>query len=300
MINPYIVATEWILTSSKIKDFIRSPQLYYVKYEKKIELEEEDKRCFVVGSAFDTLVSYGKEAFLEKYYIDDWLVVDELKQKLIAQGNDPDMIMKLKLSQLRAMYYNDAERIRLTPWEGKDIMGMYREVMRQPICDLGNEWYLLQHRVDAEYKWVKVGWTLDRYHPEKKLIRDWKTSGRIDRFAYDIENTFDYILSMSFYFLLVYLNDKTECDVILDVVGKSVPYPYIGYELNKKILLEKLNNTVKPALDFYIECKKNNERPAINPITKHPVDRMTLMNDPYYPYLDSVLCDGFIDPRDQV
>ncbi len=75
-----------------------------------------------------------------------------MKQKLIAEGNDPDMIMKLKLPQLRAMYYNDAERVRLTPAEGRDIMGMYREVMRQPVCDLGNEGYLLQHRVDAEYK----------------------------------------------------------------------------------------------------------------------------------------------------
>lgn len=300
MLNPYIVATDWIITASKIKTFIKSPELYYVKFENKLEIEEEDKRCFVVGSAFDTLVSYWHEAFLEKYYVDDWLVVDELKQKLIAEGNDPDMIMKLKLPQLRAMYYNDAERVRLTPAQGRDIMGMYREVMRQPVCDLGNEGYLLQHRVDAEYKWVKVWGTLDRYHPEKKLIRDRKTSGRIDRFVYDIENTFDYILSMSFYFLLVYLNDKQECDVILDVVGKGSPYPYIGYELHKKVLLQKIKDTVIPALDFYIECKRNNERPAINPITKHPVDRMTLMNDPYYPYLESVLCDWFIDPRDQM
>jgi hypothetical protein len=43
--------------------------------------------------------------------------------------------------------------------------------------------------------------TLDRVNLEKKLIRDWKTTGRFDTFEYNIDTTFDYVLSMAFYFV---------------------------------------------------------------------------------------------------
>lgn len=286
------------MTASKLKDFIKSPELYKVKYEDELELEEEDKRCFVVGSAFDHLVCYGQESFLSKYYIDEWLVVDELKKSLIEKGVlDPKEVASMKLPELRAVYYGnvDDDKTRLTPMEGKQVMGMYREAMRQPACDMWGE-YLVQHAISAQYNGITVGGSLDRYSPEKLLIRDRKTAWRIDRFAYDLENSFDYVLSMAFYFLLVYVNDKKECDVVLDVLGKSNPYPYVGYELNKKVLMKKLKDTIIPALDFYVECKKNNERPAIDPISRQPIDRRKLLDHPYYPYLDSTKVDYFIQP----
>lgn len=298
MPNQYVVATRGIMTSSKLKDFIKSPELYKVKYEDELELEEEDKRHFVVGSAFDYLVCYWSEAFLEKYYIDEWYVVDQLREELIKLWKiDPKEIGKMKLPELRALYYwdEDNQKIRLTPAEWKQIMGMYREAMRQPACDMWGE-YLIQHTISAEYNGIKVWWSLDRYSPDKALIRDRKTTGRIDRFAYDLENSFDYVLSMSFYFLLVFVNEKRECDVVLDVIGKSSPYPYVGYELDKKTLLKKLKDTILPALDFYVECKKNNERPPIDPITKQPIDRRKLLDNPYYPYLESTKVDYFIAP----
>ena len=84
--------------------------------------------------------------FLNKYYIDEGLLVDELKAKLTEKYGDSvdwNEIKKLKLPELRFHYYKlwENDKIRLTEKEGRDIMGMYREVKRQPIADYGNDWY---------------------------------------------------------------------------------------------------------------------------------------------------------------
>ena len=59
------------------------------------------------------------------------------------------------------------------------------------------------------------------------MIRDRKTSGQFQNFEYNLETTFDYILSMAFYYVLVKVNYNIDCDVILDVLGKTKPYPYM-------------------------------------------------------------------------
>jgi hypothetical protein len=41
------------------------------------------------------------------------------------------------LPELRALVYGDGEKMRLTPAEGRDLMGMYAEAMRQPALDIG-------------------------------------------------------------------------------------------------------------------------------------------------------------------
>jgi hypothetical protein len=69
--------------------------------------------------------------------------------------------------------------------------------------------------------------TLDRLSLKDNMIRDWKTSGQFQNFEYNLETTFDYILSMSFYYVLVKVQYNQECDVILDVFGKNKPYPYM-------------------------------------------------------------------------
>lgn len=85
MSKQYIEENRGVITASKLKCFLRNPEEYYLQYVKEVDLEQEDKRHFIVGSAFDDLVSYGEEFFLEKYYIDEWLVVEDLKVKLIEK-----------------------------------------------------------------------------------------------------------------------------------------------------------------------------------------------------------------------
>lgn len=292
----YLSQNKWFMTASKLKCFIKNPAEFKLRYIDEVELES-DKRCFVLGNAFDALVSYWEIDFMGKYYIDDWLVVDELKQKLIELWWDPAEIKKMKLPELRWMYYNDDEKIRLTPAEGRDIMGMYREAMRQPILDMWWE-YDKQYLIESTYDWLPIRWTLDRCNIEKWIIRDRKTSWRIDNFAYDMENTFDYVLSMAFYFILAYAEHKVECDVFLDVLGKQSPYPSIVYKLDKIRLLEKVQDTIIPALDFYKECLQKNERPAVHWVSRQPLSRFDIMKSEYYHLMDCSITDECISPYD--
>lgn len=291
----YIQQNSWFLTASKLKCFIRNPEEYKLKYIDEIELDGDDKRCFVLGNAFDTLMSYGKERFDEKFYIDNGLVVDELKEKLVQRWEDPKEVKAMKLPELRALYYDDESKVRLTPAEGRDVVGMYREAMRQPILDLGWD-YTKQHLIESTYDWLPIRGTLDRFDLERWIIRDWKTTGRIDNFAYDMENTFDYILSMAFYYVLAYAKYGKECDVYLDVLSKQSPYTSVVYKLDKNRLLEKVENTIIPALDFYKVCQKNNHRPAVNWVTQSPLSRFDIMKSDYYHLMDSWIATEAVTP----
>ena len=294
----YIEKNRWYMTASKLKCFIKNPEEYKLQYIDEIEIEksEEKKRHFVIWSAFDDLVSFGEDYFLEKYYIDQWLVTDELKQELINKWHDPKEIKAMKLPELRALFYQEDVKIRLTPAEWRDIMGMYSEVKRQPCFDFWNKNYQTQKEIIAEYNWIKLKGTLDRIDIENKTIRDRKTSWRIDNFEYDMENTFDYVLSMAFYYVLARVSLWIDCDVFLDVVGKSYPYPSVSYKLTKDKLLQKVKDTIKPALEFYSHCLQTDTRPSVHWVHKTPISRYDTMKSDYYPYMKSSIAQESVLP----
>lgn len=299
----YIQENDGFITASKLKCFLRNPQEYYIQYVKKVELEEgdEEKRHFVVWTAFDDLVSYWEEFFLNKYYIDEGLLVDELKAKLTEKYGDSvdwNEIKKLKLPELRFYYYKlwENDKIRLTEKEGRDIMGMYREVKRQPIADYGNDWYEKQKVIIANYKNLKLKGTLDRFDKEKWIIRDWKTTGRFDSFEYDMEETFDYVMSMAFYFILAKIEYDIDCDVILDVVHKNAPYQFVSYKLDKQVLLQRTVNKIKPWLEALIKAYEEDKREAIDPLSWIPIPRSEATKSPYYQYMDCAIQQEFLSP----
>lgn len=297
----YIQENDGYITASKLKCFLRNPQEYYLQYVKKIELEDEDKRCFVVWSAFDDLVSYGEEYFLDNYYIDDGLLVDELKEKLTEkfwEYIENQEIKKMKLPELRFYFYklNEKEKIRLTSKEGADIMGMYREIKRQPLADYGNDNYAKQKVILCNYKNLKLKWTLDRFNLEEKSIRDWKTTGRFDSFEYDMEETFDYVMSMAFYFVLAKIEYWIDCDVILDVVHKNAPYQFVAYRLDKQTLLQKTVSKIKPWLEALIKAYEEDKREAVDPLSWIPIPRSEATKSPYYQYMDCAIQQDFLSP----
>lgn len=297
--SSYVQENDWYITASKLKCFLKNPQEYYLKYVKKIEIEQEEARHFVVGTAFDDLVSYWEDFFFEKYYIDDWSVKDDLLKKAIEKWEIAEKILKTwKLPELRTYLYSTwkwNERIRITPAEWRDIMWMYREAVRQPLADMW--WnYDKQHVIKAKYKTLVLKWKLDRFNLEKKAIRDWKTSGRIDNFEYDMEETFDYVMSMAFYFVLAKVEYKIDCDVILDVLWKQAPYQYIWYKLSKDVLLAKMASKVLPWLDALIRAYETDTREPIDPLTLRAIPRTETMKSEYYSYMDSSLQKTFEDP----
>lgn len=302
----YLDKNRWFVTASKLKYFLTyGPEAYYYKFVKEVILEDEEKDYFTVWTAFDDLVSYWEDYRWEKYYIDKWL----LKEDLIAKCEEQWLNTKWSVAELKERLYS--WRIRLTQLQGDQVLWMYREAKRQPLVDLWNPLYLHQKDIECEFEWMKLKGTLDRLNLEEKMIRDRKTSGQFQNFEYAIETTFDYILSMAFYFILVKVNYKIDCNVILDVFGKNKPYPYMWYRLDKARLLSSIQNKIIPGLRALKECYDKNERPSIYPIdyvtqnrywdpisyTKgEPVARTKLMECEYYWMLEGSLATRFIEP----
>jgi len=298
--DTYIEKNDWYITASKLKCFLKNPQEYYFKYVKKIDIGDNDKRCFVVWTAVDDLLSYGEKFFLGKHYIDDWYVVTELKTKITEkywENINWIKIKDMKLPELRYHFYDlENERIRLTPKEWENVMGMYREIKRQPLADFWNENYVAQKVIECNYKSLKLRGTLDRFSAEDLLIRDWKTTGRFDSFEYDMDETFDYVMSMAFYFILAKIEYWVECDVILDVVHKNAPYQFVAYKLWKQQLLQKAVNKIKPWLEALIKAYETDTWEAIDPLTQIPLPRSAATKSEYYEHMESSVQKDFLSP----
>lgn len=302
----YLDKNRWFVTASKLKYFLTyGPEAYYYKFVKEIILEEEEKDYYVVWTAFDDLLSYGEDAWWDKYYIDEGL----LKDDLIAKCKERWLNTNWSVAELRERLYG--WKIRLTQLQWDQVLWMYREAKRQPLVDLWNPLYLHQKDIECEFEGMKLKGTLDRLSLEDKMIRDRKTSWQFQNFEYNIETTFDYILSMSFYYVLVKVNYKIDCDVVLDVFWKSKPYPYMWYKLDKARLLSSLENKIIPWLRALKECYEKDEWKSIYPInyvtqnrygdpisyTKgEPIARTKLMECEYYWMLEWALADKFITP----
>ena len=302
----YLEKNRWFITASKLKYFLTfGPEAYYWKFVKEFPLEEPEKDYYLVGTAFDDLVSYGEEYFFDKYYIDEWLLKDDLIQRCKELGLNTSW----KVEDLRERLY--WAKIKLTQLQGDNVFWMYNEIKRQPLVEFWDPSYQSQVDIECEFEWLKLKGTLDRLSLEKKVIRDRKTSGQFQSFEYNLETTFDYILSMAFYYVLVKVNYNIDCDVVLDVLGKNKPYPYMWYKLDKPRLLSSLENKIMPGLRALKDCQDKNEWKSVHPIwyvtqnkywdiieyhAWEPIARTKLMECEYYPYLQGAVADTFITP----
>lgn len=304
--NDYVEKNRWYVTASKLKYFLTYwPEAYYHKFVLEEKSEEEGKDYYITWTAFDDLLSYWKDFFFDNYYIDEWLLKDDLIEMCKNLGLDTSW----KIEDLRKRLYGDKVKLTKVQWE--QIVGMYNEAMRQPLVDLWNPNYEKQKTIECKFEWMKLRGTLDRLSLKDNMIRDWKTSGQFQNFEYNLETTFDYILSMSFYYVLVKVQYNQECDVILDVFGKNKPYPYMWYKLDRPRLLSSLENKIIPWLRALKQCMKNNKRESVYPIDfvtqnrygdviTHKkwelIPRTKLMECEFYSKLDWWISDHFITP----
>lgn len=107
---------------------------------------------------------------------------------------------------------------------------MIREAQRQTLWQSDSS-YESQKEITVTYSLPKVDYklslkgTLDRFSLEKGLIRDFKTTNKLDSFAYDLSSKYGYDFQMAFYYTLVHAAHDVQCDMILDVVQTTYPYP---------------------------------------------------------------------------
>lgn len=279
--DQYIIRTRGHITASKTKKYMKSQEEYYFKYVLELpEFQPKDSKALRQWTAFDTLVSKWMEEFNNRYYTDKWYVKGELATLIASRdGGDPKKIEKdNNLEQLRDKRYKAGDKLRLTPAEARDVMGMYHEYMRQEQMDGWSE-YIWHYYVETKFGTLTISWTLDRFSLQKLLIRDSKTSWRIERIERDINETFDYVTQMAFYFLLIYMQQKVECDVLLDIISSSAPYQSIIYKMSAEKLRRKLNSEIIPALKML-------EQSHIHDI-RQPSNRFVAMESSYYPIMQS-------------
>lgn len=246
MSDKYIEENRGYITASKLKEFMKSPEQFFLKYIKEVpQLQEKEKKCFRIWTAIDDLISYWEIKFAEKYFADEWLLKWDLID-ILSIDYSLDVLKKMKLDELKELkYWEINSKIKLTKQEYEDILGCVRELYRQPLFNKG-WWYECQKTYIGKYKWLELKWTLDR--DKKDEFRDTKSNWNIARFEWDWKE-FWYDVSMAFYWVLKNRATWETPKAILDVVQSSFPYPSRIYELPQWDILDTVNTVIIPALD---------------------------------------------------
>lgn len=262
---------------------------------------------------------------------DQWNIIDmETYQALEKAYN------KEKKHTLMKMYYWDYwAKIRLTASQVSRVQGMYAEAMRQvEAFDLHGK-YETQVEITAKFEWLPIKGTLDRLKfvdwdgceytsneimslkkehwsqweeivKEQKIqwvIRDWKSSSRFNKFEYDMRNTFDYVTSMAFYWILVRVKFGVPSNVHLDVLESvpnhwSIPYLLSWVELYKRAV-GQTDGRIKKWLKALIKCYAEDKWDPIKPLTWEPVSIWEMQDSKYYQYLPSAKWKKCITPDDE-
>ena len=240
----YVEENRGYITASKLKDFIKSPEYFFLKYIKEVpDLKEEEKVCFKLGTAIDDLISYWENEFFKKYYIDEGLLKAELEDRLFNMGVDTK---GLKVEDMKALIYWDIEnKKRLTAWEWETVLGCVNELRRQKLFDKDGA-YNHQKTYIGKYKNLQLKGTLDRDGTE--IIRDTKTTWNINKFLWEWRDL-GYDVSMTFYWVLKLKATGEKSKLILDVVQKTYPYPSRIFEIPQGDILNIVDHTIIPALD---------------------------------------------------
>lgn len=247
-INSYIEENRWYITASKLKEFMKSPEQFFLKYIKELPSpKDSDERHFILWTAIDDFISYWELEFHKKYFIDEWLTIAETTERLISIWIDPIVLKWLKAPDLKEMLYWDiSSKIRLTAWEWQTVLGCVRELNRQPLFNK-DWWYECQKTFIWTYKGLKLKWTLDRYKTGE--LRDTKSCASISSFIWDWKEKFWYDVSMSFYWVLVWKATGDKPETILDVVQKTFPYASRIYKIPTEQIIATAEHTIIPALD---------------------------------------------------
>lgn len=283
----YIERNRWVLTASKLKTFIKSPEAYFKQYIQEVSIDKESSRAFTLGTAFDDALSYGAIEWNKKYFVDDGLTVAELVEKCFSMGMAPTW--KEKKDELLRMAHGDIDsKTRLTASEWESIRGMLSEATRQPLWDIYGD-YEKQAVIEGMYKGkLKLRGTLDRLSIEKGMIRDWKTTSALKNFTFELSGKYGYEISMAFYYALVKMIRGVDCDVYLDVVQSSGVYQSEVFCYQKERMHTVLIDTIIPALDKLLEMTEDWEASGDCEIWKvQPANRYELFDLETYPILET-------------
>lgn len=258
----YLEKTRGAMTASKLKALLDCPWSYNEKYEKEnAEFSEEGGDHFSIGNAVDYRVSYGQQAFNDKYEV-------------------------LKPYAKRDL---TAEKTQLTNSTGQPVLDAIEELKRQPLFRLDDPAATAQYKIRGQYETphgpVDILGTPDRVFLDEDWVDDTKTvsikgNGKfVNACKYNITD-YSYLFSMSFYAVLYLLETgRLPKKLTLSFVGSNGSCQFLQYEIPRE-LWEPRVDQIKAALCFYAECKANNYWP--NHQELHQQDVFRHLSCPFY------------------
>lgn len=285
----YRERNEWFITASKLKLFLDSPLLYKAIYVDKVDTSMiKQSPALELGDMVDKYV-LTPDKFKEEFCFAIWW----LKADLVKYCEERwiELTGKEKVEDLKALIYWDKKV--LTQAQEDTVIGIWSELMTQPLFDW--KWdYVAQKELTAEYLWLKIKWTLDRFNwneaNKKAVIRDLKTTSQMYYNTYN-DNTqffadlstrdpFHYKLQMAMYVWLVKQNypDVKDFTVIIDAVWTTDPYFYQWIKMDISELEMVWDTVVVPLLEV---LNSLNQRPD-QWIISHEVNRNKLCWNRYY------------------
>jgi hypothetical protein len=292
-IDPYVIATEGVVTNSKLKCFMACPQAYKIIYLDKTPLERKVKKYFRLGTCFDDLISYGEDKWNEKYSIldkgqstlgEDALYdaiesVATLKYELterehkletaISSGKATAQAEKSVISWTEKLQKateklteieERSKKIELTATEGDLIAKLQREAMRQPLFEYGGS-YECQKEFTAIYKGkLKVGGKPDRVNlGDGGIIRDTKLIEDCEKAEFKIQD-FQYVRQLAFYQLLIELNTGKRLPCVFDLFDKKEVPQYRCLTIPQE-LLDQAKKEIVQGLDYLLRCQEEDYYP---------------------------------------
>lgn len=285
----YREKNKWFITASKLKLFLDSPLLYKAIYVDEVDISNlKPVSALEIWSMVDKYVLTPEE-FHKEYVFPIWgLKADLIKY---CQEHWIELTGNEKVDDLKALIYWDKKI--LTQAQEDVVIGIASELMTQPLFDW--KWdYVAQKELTAEYLWLKIKWTLDRFNwdeaNKKAVIRDLKTTSQMYYNAYN-DNTqffadlstrdpFHYKLQMAMYVWLVKQNypDVKDIIVIIDAVWTTDPYFYQWIKMDISELEMVWDTVVVPLLEV---LNSLNQKPD-QWIISHEVNRNKLCWNRYY------------------
>ena len=177
----YIEKNTGLVTAHKLLDFERCPWCFEKKYIDLIpDPTTDDKDYFILGQAFDTLVSEGQKEFEKKY-------------EVVKRRN------------------GEAEKIQLTEGMSETLDNMGKEFLQNQLFHKQYKKKVFQ----CEISGLKLSGELDHFDEKERLIIDLKSCANIQTF-----DAYAYTFQMAFYQFLVEESTGVRCRARLNVVDK--------------------------------------------------------------------------------
>jgi len=213
-------ADKSFISNSMLKDFTFCPYKFEQKHHEG-RFVQQDQLYFIIGRALDVLVTEGRESFDRQF-----------------------QVVKRKLAGMTGVLNNSDYEL---------VMGMYDEIMRQPLIQqLNFTPSKCQEIIALSVNGIKRKGKLDFLDLDKKLILDLKTCADLKKF-----DPLMYVYQLAYYRQLVRAKYNITADCHIFAVDKKKGRHNSQYYILSNVRLDEAEERINEALKLYKKSLKS-------------------------------------------